>query len=392
MQLSVIIVNYNVKYFLEHCLGSVEKAAKNIETEIFVVDNNSADGSQPFFKDKFPGVRFIWNEKNEGFSKANNRALALATGEYILFLNPDTLVAEDAFEKCISFIKTKNNAVACGVKMINGSGVFLKESKRGFPSPVTSFYKLSGLSRLFPRSKVFGKYHLGFLDENATHEVDVLAGAFMMVPKKILDKTGGFDEDFFMYGEDIDLSYRIQQAGYKNFYFAETCVIHFKGESTNKESLKYVKLFYNAMSIFARKHLGSAKAGIYNFFIQLAIYFRAGISGFSRFAKKLFSSKKGNGIVKGRTLLIGAQADKISLSQLLKNTETEKQMDRIDPDETSDVDGFIKKINTALRRSNTDEIIFCEQSITLKKIIALLPLMPRRLSVRFFNGNTLLEP
>ncbi len=392
MQLSVIIVNYNVKYFLEHCLGSVIKAARNIETEIFVVDNNSTDGSKLFFHNKFPEVTFIWSEKNEGFSKANNRALPQAKGEYILFLNPDTLVAEDVFEKCISFIKTKNDAVACGVKMINGKGQFLKESKRGFPSPVTSFYKLSGLSKLLPRSKIFGKYHLGYLDENTNHEVDVLAGAFMMVPKKILDNTGGFDEDFFMYGEDIDLSYRIQRAGYKNFYFTETCVIHFKGESTNKESLKYVKLFYQAMSIFAKKHYGTAKAGIYNFFIQLAIYFRAGVAGLSRFANRLFRNHEKKKIVAGRIIAIGTQTECLSLSQFFIKSGVEKQIETIDSAEAGDLNELIKKVSILLQRNNTNEVIFCERSLTLKKTIGLLPLIPGKFSVGFFNGNSLLEP
>ena len=285
MDLSVIIVNYNAKYFLEYCLCSIRKAMKNLKGEIFVVDNNSTDDSRDFLCNKYPWVNFIWNTKNEGFAKANNKALQKVSGEYILFLNPDTIVAEDCFEKCISFIHSKNNLVACGIKMIDGSGKFLKESKRAFPSPMTSLYKLSGLTKIFPKSKIFSKYHLGYLDENENHEVDVLAGAFMMIPKQILDEVGGFDESFFMYGEDIDLSFRIQKAGYKNFYFAGASIIHFKGESTKKGSLNYVKMFHKAMSVFAKKHYGGTKAGIFNFFIQIAIYLRAGLSAITRFLK-----------------------------------------------------------------------------------------------------------
>lgn len=258
---------------------------KNMEGEIFVIDNNSTDGSNNFFSDKFSGVNFIWNTENEGFARASNKALKRASGNYILFLNPDTVVPEDCFEKCISFIKSQNDAVACGIKMIDGAGKFLKESKRAFPSPITSLYKLSGLTKLFPKSKIFSKYHLGFLDENENHEADVLAGAFMMMPKKILDRVGGFDENFFMYGEDVDLSYRIQKAGYKNFYFAQSSIIHFKGESTKKGSLNYVKLFYKAMSIFVKKHYGGTKAGVFNFLIQSAIFLRAGIAAIARFLK-----------------------------------------------------------------------------------------------------------
>jgi GT2 family glycosyltransferase len=258
---------------------------KNMEGEIFVVDNNSNDGSNNFFPNKFPGVHFIWNTENEGFARANNKALQQASGKYILFLNPDTIVPEDCFEKCIAFIKSQNDSAACGIKMIDGSGRFLKESKRAFPSPMTSLYKLSGLTRLFPQSTIFSKYHLGFLDENVNHEVDVLAGAFMLMPKKILDSIGGFDENFFMYGEDIDLSYRIQKAGYKNFYFAESSIIHFKGESTKKGSFNYVKLFYKAMIVFVKKHYGGTKAGIFNLLIQAAIFLRAGLAAIARFLK-----------------------------------------------------------------------------------------------------------
>ncbi len=257
----------------------------NIEGEIFVVDNHSTDKSQDFFCNKFPAVNFIWNDENEGFAKANNKALKEASGEYILFLNPDTILAEDSLEKCIAFIKSHNNKIACGIKMIDGTGKFLKESKRAFPSPVTSLYKLFGLARIFPKSKIFSKYHLGYLDENINHEVDVLAGAFMMMPRKILNDVGNFDESFFMYGEDIDLSYRIQKAGYKNFYFAESSIIHFKGESTKKGSLNYVKFFYNAMIVFVKKHYGGARAGLFRMLIQFAIFIRAGLAATARFLK-----------------------------------------------------------------------------------------------------------
>ncbi len=284
MQLSIIIVNYNVKYFLEQCLCSVRKAIKNIEAEIFVVDNNSTDGSEQFFKDKNPQVKFIWNKENIGFSRANNIAVKMATGKYILFLNPDTIIPEDCLEKSLSFLKSQPNAGALGIKMLDGSGNFLKESKRSFPSPLTSFYKLSGLAKLFPHSSVFSKYHLGNLDENKNHDVEVLAGAFMMVPQKIIQSIGSFDEGFFMYGEDIDLSYRIHNAGYKNFYFAESNILHFKGESTRRGRLNYVKLFYKAMSIFARKHYGN-KSVLFNLLIQIGILVRAFISGIKRFIK-----------------------------------------------------------------------------------------------------------
>lgn len=238
-----------------------------------------------FFADRFPDVRFIYNTHNKGFGAANNQALSIASGDYILFLNPDTLIPEDCFEKCLLFLKSKNDCGALGVKMVDGTGRFLKESKRAFPDPLTSLYKLSGLTAVFPKSKIFARYYLGHLDENKSHEVDVLAGAFMMLPRKILDKVKGFDEDFFMYGEDIDLSYRIQEAGFTNYYFADTTIIHFKGESTKKGSFNYVKMFYKAMSVFVRKHYGSSKAGLYNFFIQVGIALRGALSALGRFLK-----------------------------------------------------------------------------------------------------------
>jgi len=278
LDLSVIIVNYNVKYFLEQCLCSVKKACRNIDAEIIVVDNHSTDGSRSFLEQSFRGVKFTWNDANTGFAKANNQALSQAQGKYILFLNPDTILAEDAISTCFNFFEQNKQAGAVGVRMIDGSGQFLKESKRAFPSPLTSFYKLSGLAKLFPRSKTFARYHLGHLSENKNHEVDVLAGAFMMMPKAVLDITGSFDETFFMYGEDVDLSYRVQAAGYKNFYLADTTIIHFKGESTKKGSLNYVRLFYKAMSLFVKKHYSGSKAGIFHFFVQLAIVGRAAVA------------------------------------------------------------------------------------------------------------------
>lgn len=287
MQLSVIIVNYNVKHFLEQCLCSVQAAATGLQVEIIVVDNNSADNSIEYLEPKFPSVRFIANNENTGFAKACNQGLQQSSGKYILFLNPDTIVPEDCFRKCIDFFESNADAGALGIKMIDGSGRFLKESKRAFPSPMTSLYKLFGLSKLFPRSKTFSRYHLGHLNENENNEVDVLAGAFMMIKKEVLDRVGSFDETFFMYGEDVDLSYRIQKAGFKNYYFAGSSIIHFKGESTRKGTMNYVRMFYNAMSIFVRKHYGGSRAGIFNFLIHIAIWFRAGLSALSGFIRKI---------------------------------------------------------------------------------------------------------
>lgn len=278
MTLSIIIVNYNVKYFLEQCLYSVIKATQTIQAEIIVVDNHSTDDSLCYLVPKFPPVKFFQNKVNTGFGKACNRGVQEASGEYILFLNPDTIVAEDSFTQCLQFFRSHTNCGALGVKMIDGSGAFLKESKRAFPSPLTSLFKLAGLASFFPKSKIFSRYHLGHLDKEQSHEVDVLAGAFFLTKKDVLQKVGAFDEAFFMYGEDVDLSYRIQKAGYKNYYFAGTSIIHFKGESTKRGSLNYVRMFYQAMITFVQKHYGGARAGIFNFSIRIAIWIRAFIS------------------------------------------------------------------------------------------------------------------
>ena len=288
MQLSVIIVNYNVEFFLEQCLNSVYAALKHVEGEVFVVDNNSIDGSLDMVRSKFPQTTLIANKENAGFSKANNQALKIAKGKYHLLLNPDTIVEEDTFKKVVEFMDAHPEAGGLGVKMIDGKGNFLPESKRGLPTPKDAFYKIFGLSRLFPKSKKFGRYHLSFLDLNQTHEIEILSGAFMLMRKEALDKVGLLDEDFFMYGEDIDLSYRLVLGGYKNYYYPETRIIHYKGESTKKSSVNYVFVFYNAMIIFAKKHFSAKNARSYSFLINLAIYFRAGIAVTSRLAKRAF--------------------------------------------------------------------------------------------------------
>ncbi len=286
MKLSIVIVNYNVKFFLEQCLVSVFEASKDIDTEVWVVDNNSVDGSVSMVREKFPQVHLIANSDNPGFSKANNQALRQITGEYALLLNPDTLVEKDTFRKCIDFMESHPDCGGLGVKMINGEGRYLPESKRGFPSPEVSFYKISGLIHLFPKSKRIARYYLGHLSEDETNEIEILPGAYLMIRKTVLDKIGLLDETFFMYGEDIDFSYRILLAGYKNYYLPSARIIHYKGESTKKGSMNYVYTFYNAMVIFAQKHLSQSNAKIFTFFIKIAIWLRASLA----FVKRALSN------------------------------------------------------------------------------------------------------
>jgi GT2 family glycosyltransferase/lipopolysaccharide/colanic/teichoic acid biosynthesis glycosyltransferase len=288
MQLSIVIVNYNVKYFLEQCLNSVRKATEGIQAEVFVVDNNSVDSSCTMVKEKFPEVKLIENKENLGFSRANNQAIRLAKGNYVLLLNPDTVVEDDTFSKVLVFMEKTPDSGGLGVKMIDGKGNFLPESKRGLPTPAVAFYKIFGLSKFFPKSKIFGRYHLGYLDNEQVHEVDVLSGAFMLLRKSALDMIGLLDEEFFMYGEDIDLSYRITKGGYKNYYYPETRIIHYKGESTKKGSVNYVLVFYNAMIIFAKKHFTQKNARTLSLLIRMAIYFRALVAILNRFVSRAF--------------------------------------------------------------------------------------------------------
>ena len=280
-------MNYNVSAFLEQALASAVKAMRGIEGEIYVVDNHSVDDSVAMVKAKFPQVKLIENQDNVGFAKANNQAIRISTGEYVLLLNPDTLVEEDTFSKCIDFMDATPECGGLGVKMVDGQGRFLPESKRGIPYPSSSFYKLFGLSKLFPKSKKFGAYHATYIGEDETHEVEVLAGAYMMLRQSVLDEVGLLDEDYFMYGEDIDLSYRILKGGYKNYYFPQTRIIHYKGESTKKGSLNYVYVFYKAMQIFAKKHFSANNAKIFNVAVDAAIWFRAALAALTRLFGKI---------------------------------------------------------------------------------------------------------
>lgn len=287
MKISIVIVNYNVQHFLEQCLHSVFVALEGIDGEVWVVDNNSVDGSLSMLERKFPQVKLIANKENVGFARANNQALRQAEGEYLLLLNPDTLVEPDTFRLCLDFMDKTPDAGGLGVKMLDGNGNFLPESKRGLPVPSVAFYKIFGLSKLFPKSKKFGAYHLTYLDKDEIHSIDVLSGAFMLMRKSVLDKVGLLDEDYFMYGEDIDLSYRITLGGYKNYYFPKTRIIHYKGESTKKSSVNYVYVFYNAMRIFAEKHFSNKNARLFSWLINIAIAFRASLALLSRFLKAI---------------------------------------------------------------------------------------------------------
>ena len=272
MKISVVIVNYNVKYYVGQCIDSVRRALRGIDSEIIVVDNHSRDGSVDYLS-KIEGVRIIESGHNLGFSKANNIAIRQSTAEYVLMLNPDTIVAEDAIRMIIDFADSHPQAGGIGVRMHNDWGTTARESRRGLPSPMTSFYKIIGLSKRLPLHRKYGRYYMGWLPWDSPSRIEVVSGACFLVRRKALDEVGLMDEDYFMYGEDIDLSYRLLKGGWEN-WFVPADIIHYKGESTQKTSFNYVHVFYNAMLIFMRKHY-SHLSWLIIWPLQIAVYFIA---------------------------------------------------------------------------------------------------------------------
>lgn len=286
---SIVIVNYNVRQFLSQCIDSILKSRKtNFELEIIVVDNASIDGSIEYISNHYPNVKLIANKQNVGFSKANNQGIKVASGNFILILNPDTIVQEDTISICLDYMDKHEKAGVIGVKMLDGSGKYLPESKRGEPTLWNSFTKFSGLTNLFPSSKLFSGYYLGYLDENSPHKVDVLCGAFMFFRKNVLSEAGNFDEDYFMYGEDIDLSLQVRKKGYEVIYLPSTKIIHFKGESTKKSSYNYIRNFYNAMKIFVNKNYKGTQGILLSNFLTIVLFIIATIAYIKNLAKNNF--------------------------------------------------------------------------------------------------------
>lgn len=289
VDLSIVIVNYNVKEFLTQCIDSLFQSQTQYSFEVIVVDNASADSGEQDILDQFPEVRWINNAQNIGFGKANNIGFEAARGTYTLILNPDTVVQSDTIQKCLRYLNEHPEVGGLGIQGIDGSGQFLPESKRALPTPLVALWKISGLSALFPTSKVFARYHLGHLSKDHNHDVDILVGCFMMVPTQLLREVGGFDPRYFMYGEDIDLSYELLKTGKKNVYFAESKIIHYKGESTKRGSLNYVRMFYQAMVLFAQKQFSGPAAGAYKLLIYFGIYLRAALAILARVVRSAFA-------------------------------------------------------------------------------------------------------
>jgi GT2 family glycosyltransferase len=394
MSLSVIIVNYNVKYFLEQCLCSVRKAGQGLDLDIRVVDNASTDGSRTYLPPRFPDVVFYWSDTNLGFAKANNRALKDSRGDVVLFLNPDTILPEDCFRKCLQYLSANPEAGAMGMRMLDGYGRLLRESKRGFPDPVTALYKLTGLATLFPRSPVFARYHMGHLDPQQVHETDVLAGAFMMARKEVLEKTGGFDESYFMYGEDIDLSYRIRQAGWKNIYYPLCPILHFKGESTRKGSLNYVRMFYGAMAVFARKHYGDWRANAFGFSIQLAILLRGTFSAAGNILRrtwKVMSSLFPSRTPREKEMLVASSPETFARINRLDNHKTTGVPAMVLyplPQPGLDITAWIDQLAAYLGSGRYPELACCENGLSFRDIITLAEKLPGNTRIRIHaNGS-----
>ena len=317
--LSVVIVNYNVKYYLEQCLESVRRASQGLQVEVFVVDNLSTDGSVPYLRERFPEVTFIENNENVGFARANNQAIRQSRGEYVLLLNPDTILCEDTLRRFVDFMDAHPEAGAAGAYMLHADGTFAPESRRGLPTPFVAFCKMSGLTRLFPKSRLFGRYYMGYLDVNEANRIEAISGACMMLRREALDRVGLLDEDFFMYGEDIDLSYRILQGGYHN-YFLPVRMLHYKGESTVKNSYRYVYTFYQAMRLFFRKHYSH-----YSWVISLPINLAIWASSFMTYvANRLRYRKKRRGTsLSLNALVIGQHPMLAEVRELLEKHHPE---------------------------------------------------------------------
>ena len=405
MKLSVIIVSYNVSHFLEQCLKSVVKASHSLNVDIIVVDNCSEDDSVNMIRNRFPEVKLIVNSDNKGFSKANNQAIRQSDSDYILLLNPDTVLEESALKRTLGFMETHPDAGGLGIKMIDGQGSFLPESKRGLPTPWASFCKMSHLAQLFPHSAFFNRYHAGHLPENDTNKIEVLAGAFMLLRRKVLDEIGLLDEDFFMYGEDIDLSFRITKAGYLNYYFPQAWMIHYKGESTRKSSLNYVRLFYGAMLIFARKHFAGKNERLLSLVILPGVYFRASIAmiysllnsltqssswsfisvTFKKSLPSLLKIKRtANHTVKQHVALIIANHTEATLiGELVRQTTpvevltidisvNHKDLGHIYSSETLEKIDLFYNITEKIKQIHPDEIIFSASDLTTDNIIILM--------------------
>lgn len=368
MQLSVIILNYNVRYFLELCVLSVQNALDQIEGEIIVVDNDSQDDSCEMMKQRFPTIKLIENKDNCGFPKGNNIGVAVAKGKYICILNPDTVVAEDTFTKVLAFAERQKKLGIVGVKLIDGAGNFLPESKRGIPTPFVAFTKMMGLYNLFPKIKFLGKYYATHLSQNETGKVDILVGAFMVMKRDLYLELEGFDENCFMYSDDIDLSYRMLLQGKSNYYYPETTVIHYKGESTIKDAV-YMQRFQEAMEFFYKKHFKVSV--IFSLFMKIGIQFFSFVKMFQGQAKEKKRSQSYI-LYASSDELIDKIASKLQKKVFFHDLKTEKMV-----------------ISSQIVLERKTEILLDNQDISFKKVIYFIEsLKDKGLSFKVRPGNS----
>lgn len=368
MQLSVIILNYNVRYFLEQCVLSVQEAIVALDAEIIVIDNNSCDDSCLMMKERFPDVKLIKNKENFGFPKGNNIGVKEAQGKYICILNPDTVVAEDTFTKILTFAEKQSDLGIIGCKLIDGTGQFLPESKRGIPTPWVAFTKFFGLYKIFPEWKLFNQYYAQHVSENETGKVGILVGAFMLMQRNLYLELEGFDEDCFMYADDIDLSYRVLLKGKSNYYFHETTVLHYKGESTIKDE-KYMQRFQEAMTFFYQKHF--RKSLFFSIFIKIGIVFFSFV--------KMFQGKSKD---KPRPESYVLYSSDVKLSEKLASIFKNKVV----------VFNFKKEkmVNSwLLLKGKTVEIILDNQHVSFGNCIKIIEsLKDKRITFKIFPKNT----
>lgn len=378
----MIIVNYQVPVFLEQCIITVKRAMQQLSGEIIVVDNASADNSIEYVNSLFPDVRFIRSDENIGFARANNLGLSCARGRYVLFLNPDTLVPENTLIHCVTFLQQHYSCGAVGVRMINGFGNYLPESKRARPTLINTVLKLTGAATLFPKSGFFNQYALGHLPVHEQHPVDVLAGAFMMVRKNILDELQGFDTDFFMYGEDIDLSIRIKQLGHQVFYLGDIAIIHYKGQSSRNRTQKQNRIFYKAMRLFVHKHYSAG---------WLFIPFIFLVQWMAAFRKWLFPSRSVLSILNGKeTAFIVANMAlyKQALNLLKRRSQEGIIKGHISISENHTIQtGQLKDLSVLCLQQQIKQLLICVPDLSLQEAIQIMQ-RQKGLFFRFvFSGS-----
>lgn len=351
MKLSIIIVNYNVKRFLFQCLRSVEKAIEGLDAEVWVVDNASKDGSLDFLQPQFPKVHFIQNEENVGFSKANNRAIRMSQSDYILLLNPDTIVTTETIHSALDWIENHPETGAVAASMHNSVGAFANESRRGIPTPLVSFCKISGLARLFPKHHIMGRYYMGYNDRHEACNIQILSGAYMFMRRAALEQVGLLDEDFFMYGEDVDLSYRILKGGWKNYYLPNP-IIHYKGESEHPSTSRYVNVFHQAMILFYDKHF-SRQYPLSGFLIRCAVYMKAFLTLIKYTLRDVFMSK---------------QTKKIGTFWCICDTANRGEIERCAKAMNANIE-FISEAKEAYNKGTDDYLLFDCTHVSYSKLI-----------------------